>query len=209
MIMHRWRAALQDKTFRIELIAVLIILPSVVYGFSLFLAWVEQREGYVLNDPLLALVGPYDLSTVTLCFTYIPVLAGFIYCAGQPHLFVRLAGAYALLLILRATTLYLVPLSPPADILPLRDPLLELSVYGGKAALNDLFFSGHTATLFLLFLLAGGKWKVFFFICTLIVGTLVLLQHVHYTVDVLAAPLFAWLAERVVFFLHRAVVRND
>jgi membrane-associated phospholipid phosphatase len=60
---------------------------------------------------------------------------------------------------------------------------------------KDLFFSGHTSTVFLLFLCLPGKIdKKLALIVTMIVGSLLLVQHVHYTLDVLGALLFAWIA---------------
>nr|WP_262896050.1 sphingomyelin synthase family protein [Hymenobacter sp. BT523] len=60
---------------------------------------------------------------------------------------------------------------------------------------RDLFFSGHTATMALLVLAVRGRaWRRALVLMTVAVGLLVLVQRVHYTYDVLAAPLFAWLA---------------
>nr|WP_262898458.1 sphingomyelin synthase family protein [Hymenobacter negativus] len=60
---------------------------------------------------------------------------------------------------------------------------------------RDLFFSGHTATMVLLLLVGRGKmWRWILGLMTVAVGVLVLVQRVHYSYDVLAAPLFAWLA---------------
>ena len=33
--------------------------------------------------------------------------------------------------------------------------------------------------------------------CAAVVGALVIVQHVHYSMDVLAAPLFVWVAWRI------------
>ncbi len=70
---------------------------------------------------------------------------------------------------------------------------------GGASAVltRDLFFSGHTSTLFLISLaVPGRRARPFFLACTAAVATCVLVQHVHYTVDVLAAPFFAYGAWR-------------
>jgi hypothetical protein len=174
------------------------VLAAAVYGFSVFLSWVEGRSGHVMSDPVLDLFRPVSLSMLIFAVTYLPAAAGVIYSARFPAMIQRLASAYAVLLALRAFTLFIVPLDPPPGIIPLRDPLLELTVYEGRTNLRDLFFSGHTATHFLFFFLAGNRSvKIFFLGCALAVGVLVLMQHVHYTIDVMAAPFFAWLAARL------------
>jgi hypothetical protein len=54
--------------------------------------------------------------------------------------------------------------------------------------------------MFLLFLAVPGRARAFYLAATLGVAALVLVQHVHYTVDVLVAPAFAlaaWTVSRL------------
>ncbi|MDH3251922.1 MAG: sphingomyelin synthase family protein, partial [Ignavibacteria bacterium] len=103
---------------------------------------------------------------------------------------------------IRMCAMYVLPLDPPEGMIILRDPVVE--VFGPGAVLTrDLFFSGHTGTLFILFLTARmTALRLLFGIATLTVAVLLLWQHVHYTVDVLAAPFFTLpaflLAQRIV-----------
>jgi membrane-associated phospholipid phosphatase len=74
----------------------------------------------------------------------------------------------------------------------LTDPLTGV-FYGNSVITKDLFFSGHTATLTLIFLcLKKRNDRIIACVATVVVGFLVLVQHVHYTIDVLAAPIFAY-----------------
>lgn len=94
--------------------------------------------------------------------------------------------------------MYLVPLIPPEGIIPLRDTFLEGSFYGNKVLVKDLFFSGHTANLVLLAFMVDVKWlRYILFVCAAIVAFLLLKQHVHYTIDVIAAPFAAYGSYRV------------
>ena len=54
---------------------------------------------------------------------------------------------------------------------------------------SDRFFSGHTGLPFLLELIFwhDARLRIAFLIATLICGTAVLLGHIHYSIDVLAA----------------------
>jgi len=80
----------------------------------------------------------------------------------------------------------------------LEDPLVQGIGGASEALTRDLFFSGHTSTLFLIFLaVPGGRSRPIFLACTVAVATAVLVQHVHYAVDVLAAPFFAYGAWRL------------
>ncbi len=60
---------------------------------------------------------------------------------------------------------------------------------------NDLFFSGHTAFPFLLYLITRKDTKYlkyFFLFSTLTEATTVILMKIHYTIDVYAAPFIAF-----------------
>ncbi|MBU3745657.1 MAG: hypothetical protein FGM61_14135, partial [Sediminibacterium sp.] len=58
---------------------------------------------------------------------------------------------------------------------------------------RDLFFSGHTATMIMIGLLLPRKWeKILAFTAAVLVGFFVLMQHIHYSIDVLGAWLFTW-----------------
>lgn len=89
----------------------------------------------------------------------------------------------------------LVPLEPPVDIIPLQDDFLSGTFYDGRVLLKDLFFSGHTASIAVLaFLIQDKKWSRMILTMSIIVGSMLIMQHVHYTIDVVCAYMFAYLA---------------
>jgi membrane-associated phospholipid phosphatase len=103
------------------------------------------------------------------------------------------------LTLLRVITCFLCLLDPPTAIIPLSDAFLTHTFYAGNENLKDLFFSGHAATLFLFFFFANNKvLKVLFLLSAIAVSIGVVVQHVHYSYDVIAAPIFAYIAYRVI-----------
>lgn len=197
-IYSRWKESLGMPRFRILFVTGTLVLVLVGIAFSYFLAFIQIRPGYVINDPVIQNIGPYHLcSPIQLC-TYIPVFMGLVYLSVYPSLMNRFIWALAGLLVLRAFFLFLVPLEPAQGFIELRDVILEATAYRGEVVTKDLFFSGHVATLFLFSLLIHHKaMKWGFFIVTAAVAVLLVLQHVHYTIDVLAAPFFSFAALRV------------
>jgi len=87
----------------------------------------------------------------------------------------------------------------PDNLIPFADPITNF-FYGKQHDFitKDLFYSGHTSTMFLCFLCFIQKRdKLIALISTLLVGMMVLIQHVHYTVDVLAALPFTYIVYRI------------
>jgi hypothetical protein len=99
-------------------------------------------------------------------------------------------------------SIIVLPLNPPNELIELIDPISN-SFYGSKFITKDLFYSGHTATQFLMFLCLQKRGdKLVTFISTIAIGVLVLVQHVHYTIDVVAAPFFTYL----VFIITKKII---
>ena len=161
-----------------------------------FYHFVQARSGHRLADPLLALLPVHDVSAPTFALIYGSVAATLVFLAPRPRLLLRALWAYLLLQLLRMITLTLLPLDPPAALVVLHDPVMDhLFAATRHPVVRDLFFSGHTATAALLALaVRGRRWRRALALLTVAVGALVLVQRVHYSYDVLAAPFFAWLA---------------
>jgi membrane-associated phospholipid phosphatase len=96
---------------------------------------------------------------------------------------------------IRNVCLYLVALDPPASIVELYDPLINKIFYRGEQITRDLFFSGHTATLLVFGLsLVPRNHKKIFISLAAVMGISVLVQHIHYSIDVGAAFLFTYIS---------------
>jgi membrane-associated phospholipid phosphatase len=200
--MMSWKSFLKDKKNLTEFVITAVIVIAVIISFSHFLNYIEQREGVVLNDPLLNAFNPIDLTWLTFALIYLSLIIFVVTTFNKPDKLLIAFQAYGLMLIFRTIAMYLTPFEAPETILLLDDPFVQFFAKGDILT-KDLFFSGHTGTLFLVFLLAENKTlKIIFLILTLMVGTAVLLQHVHYSVDVFVAPFVAYGAYRIIKNLH-------
>jgi len=204
-----WKAFLSNKKNRNELFLTIIILAAILIFFSQFLLFIEGRTGVILSDPILNLFPPIDLTWFTFTLIYLSLLTALFELIKAPERLLLALQCYGLMVILRVIAMYLMPLEAPSTLLPLNDPFVQL--FGeGNILEKDLFFSGHTATLFLLFLLIEKRsMKIIFLIFTLLVGVSVILQHVHYSIDVYVAPFFAYTSYRIIFFFKEKGVKNE
>lgn len=195
---NAWQLYFSRPNKRTIFLFTLGILAITLVSFVYFLTFNENRTGYTFNDPILNLFEPVAISEITFFITYFFAIYGMIISFREPALFVSLLQAYTIMTLFRMTCLYIIPLEAPDTIIPLKDTFLQSTFYSGRENLKDLFFSGHAATIFLFaFAFRKKGTKILFLFGACLVGILVVLQHVHYSIDVVAAPVFAFIAIRV------------
>jgi hypothetical protein len=199
-----WKEAWSSPVKRSRLIAVIILVPIFALSLPFFFKYVEKRNGVVLNDLLLAQIPPHNLSV--LIFTIIWGMILFILYRSlyNPSILITYCFTLAVVTVVRVTCIYLVPLNPPVGLIPLSDPLSGI-FYGEANITRDLFFSGHTATLVTIFLCLKTKTdRKIGLAAVIILAISLLVQHIHYTIDILAAPVITyWCYCLTRFFLYK------
>jgi PAP2 superfamily C-terminal len=179
--------------YRKRMIAGVVLLLLVLGYYPFFFQSIENREGAALNDWILNVLPAVDLSLPIFLVIWSTLALLIIRALRDPQMALQYLWSYFFLCVLRIITISLVKLDPPAGLLPLADPVSNL-FYGQHFVTRDLFFSGHTATVFMMFLCLKRKAdKIFALTASVITALFLLMQHVHYTIDVLAAPLFCYL----------------
>lgn len=187
-----WTDALRSRRFILLTVGTLVFLVGALLSLNTYLQFNEQRAGVRLADPVLARLPAVELSWAIFAMIYGSLIATVANLARQPRLLLIALQAYALLALIRIGMMYTIPLEAPAGMIMLVDPLVRV-FGGGENWAKDLFFSGHTSTTFLCALSARSRAirLACFAACATVAG-LVLLQHVHYTIDVLVAPFVAY-----------------
>ena len=189
-----WRAAWADRSFRIKFIVVIPVLLLILISFPSFFGYIEKRPGIFLDDYLLRQLPPADMSVPIFIIIWGMTLLWLLRCVQRAAFALLVLHAFTILCIVRTLTIYFVPLDPPAGLIPLADPFTSV-FYGGPDIFmtRDLFFSGHTSIQFLIFLTMEKKSdKIAAALSTLSIAMLVLVQHVHYSIDVIGAFVFTY-----------------
>jgi membrane-associated phospholipid phosphatase len=201
-----WSEAWQERRFRNKTIIALLLVALILLVLPTFFAFIEKREGMVLQDYVLDAIPAIDVSIPTFVIIWSVVLLVFYRIYQNPRLFLLVAYGFILMCLARILTISLLPLNPPAGIIVLKDPIANIA-YGGKGIFitKDLFYSGHTGNMFLFFLCLEAKWdKIIALAAAVLIGILVLIQHIHYSIDVFAAFIFTYLlylgAKKLAFF---------
>ncbi|MBS1915640.1 MAG: hypothetical protein JST87_05140 [Bacteroidetes bacterium] len=206
---ERWSDALQVKPFRIKMIAGIILLILLLAFFPVFFQYIERRNGPVLHDMLLSNLPAFNMSVVIFLILWSATAYALITRLQKPNEFIVFLWAYIFVSLSRLLTISIFPLSPPVNLIELKDPL-STPFYGMKVVTKDLFYSGHTSSLFLIFLVMKKPFeKVLTLMATLSVAFLLMIQHVHYTIDIIAAPFFTYIFYRLAIRFSRSSISSS
>ena len=201
-----WSEAWQLRRFRNKTFVALALVAIILILLPSFFAFIEKRDGMVLQDFVLDRLPAMDVSIPTFIIIWSVVLLVFYRIYYNPSIFLVIAYGFILMCLCRVLTISLIPLNPPPGLIVLKDPIANIA-YGGNGIFitKDLFYSGHTGNMFLFFLCLQHKWdKIIALVASFLVGILVMVQHIHYSIDVFAAFIFTYFiflgAKKVVFF---------
>jgi|SRR5579872_47657 len=193
-VRQEWQAAWSEPSFRSKFVIGFFLVVATLASFPFFFQWIELRHGAALEDPILRWLPAHDVSVPLFIMIWTVSGLALVRAIQNPRILLVFFWSYVLLSFLRELTIALVPLDPPANLIGLVDPLSNF-FYGPKFVTKDLFPSGHTATMFLLYFCLTGKGdKRLALLVTFGVAFLLLVQHVHYTVDILGGFLYGWFA---------------
>jgi hypothetical protein len=198
-----WKAAFEDQTFTLKFVGALAVFLIFPFKADDYFQWIQLREGTQWNDPILNTIPALNVSYPIFGIIYLSVIYLLFRLLHDPKRFLWFAWAFNLETAFRFATIYFVALNPPAGLVDLHDPLAEIFIYGENMAITkDLFFSGHTATMvFVCFYLPSTKERWWAILLSLLLVNLLLIQHVHYSLDILAAPVFTlaaiWIVKKI------------
>lgn len=183
--------------YRPSLIAALIMLGCAyvaehfanVYAF----AYSERPTSTFVGDFILDNIPTIDLNLIIIEGAFLAIVFGVFYVLSNPRYVLFTLKALALFIIIRALFISLTHVGFYPDHL---DP--GLGFFDGLYLyLNfqlGFFFSGHTSMPILLALIFWRRHRarIVFLLIAFVFGVAVLLAHVHYSIDVFAAPFMAY-----------------
>ena len=201
-LLERWKNVWKDPDFKQKLFVALALLVCLLPILPYFYQYIQLRNGYTQNDLLLRAIPPYDVSIPVFTILWLTMILSIFRSIQNPKTFLIFFYGFLILNITRLICIYIVPLNPPIGLIPMIDPISNF-FYGKSYVTKDLFYSGHTAAQVLIFLCLNKKSdKWIAFVAAVLIAVLVLIQHVHYTLDVICAPFFGYLS----FYLSSKIV---
>jgi hypothetical protein len=167
-----------------SLLEALLLFIVSVYATHLASRYAEINASNFVEDLILSNTRVYDFELIfvhgAIMMTLFVVVLCFVFRKTAPFLI----KTVSLFIIIRAMFVSLTHLGPYPTKLMLDSGLLNFITTG-----NDLFFSGHTGLPFLVALIFWNHLylRVLFIYTSVVFGVIVLLAHLHYSIDVFAA----------------------
>jgi len=192
----KWSDAWEIPSFKWKFWVGMAVFAGILTSLPFFFDAIENRNGYMFSDFILELIPARNFSIAVFFLIWSSCLLLIVRIYRDPMMMLVTLWAYNCVTLLRMACIGLFSLNPPAGLIPLADPITN-QFYGAHYITHDLFFSGHTTTVFLIFLCLKKKWdRIYTLWASILLGLFLLGQHVHYTIDVLAAPVFTYAAYR-------------
>jgi hypothetical protein len=202
LVIRNWKIAWADKKFRTILLIELAFIFTFMISTTVFFDYIEAlKEGVKLNDWVLNNLPAMDVSLPISFLMTSAVVLMIIRGSADPNMSIVLIIALTLQLITRILTINFTRFFAPPELIVLKDPIGSF-LYHSKFITRDLFYSGHTAAACTFYFFSTRRFdKFYLFFCSITVACLLLVQHVHYSIDIAFAPLFAfgnyWLAKKI------------
>jgi len=184
-------------------------VSCIIFGISLVVnfyagVYATMSASNSVTDIILDHIPVYNIATI---FVYGPlVLWVFVtlLCFSQPKKIPFVLKSVALFILIRSVFITLTHIGPSVGSLSVdySSKLIRDFTFGG-----DLFFSAHTGLPFLMALIFGKDKRllVLFTLTAVFFGVIVLMGHVHYSIDVLSAFFITY----TIFHLSKYFFKKD
>ena len=191
---------IKDKRYLISVLsAVALLCFSLLVNYYAGL-YATERASNSVTDLILDNIPVFDLDGVfvygaILFWTFVGLL-----CINRPHVLPFTFKSIALFTLIRSLFITLTHIGPFPNQVTVTSSLLSKISFGG-----DLFFSGHTGLPFLMALIFWRRpiLRYFFIASSLLFGLVVLLTHLHYSIDVLSAFFITYSIYHIAEFLFK------
>jgi hypothetical protein len=164
------------------LVAIIMLVCSLICNFYAS-SYADRSESNSVTDIVLSNTTVWDVDGIFIYGAIVFYAFVLMRCVRYPHQIPYIIKSIALFIVIRSIFISLTHISPFPSV-PLDNGILSEINFGA-----DLFFSGHTGLPFLMALIFWDhkRIRLTFIVLAIFFGVVVLLGHIHYSIDVLAA----------------------
>ena len=184
-MIHGIKSSFKDRVF-LRLFAVALVLLGISLVVNYYAGtYADKKASNPVTDIVLDNIPVFDVDNIFIYGGYFLVLCIVAVCAVKPRRTPFVVKSIALFFLIRSVFVSLTHIGPfPTHILIDPTGFSRFFNFDG-----ELFFSGHTGLPFLVALLFWDniKFRYFFIALSVVLGAVVLMGHLHYSIDVFAA----------------------
>jgi hypothetical protein len=186
VIIERYRRSWFDRYFRYSATASVIALAGALLVNFWAIQQATNKASASVTDIILSNIPVFEVDQLFVYGTFLAIFVSVVMLLMHPNRIPFALHAVTLFVLIRSGFTLMTHLGPP-EVTYLSDfgVTITKSFFGA-----DQFFSGHTGMPFLGALAFWGvdnRLKWFFLLSSVFFGTVVLLGHIHYTIDVMSA----------------------
>ncbi len=173
--------------------ALILLALAVIFQFYAS-AYVERTPGNSVADLFLSILPVLNLNFIIVEGALAAIAFSVILILAKPRYLLFTLKAAAIFIATRAVFIAVTHIGIyPGQVGPDPTGIFD-GLYTGLGLEAGFFFSGHTGLTFLMALIFWDEkfWRYAYLVMSAIFGIAVLFAHVHYTIDVLAAPYMAY-----------------
>ncbi len=186
---HRWVVLLKEKKYRISLLAGFLLMFLALYVNIELSQLTSTFQVLAVGDLILDHIPTYNLNFIYTFGAYLVILTTIIYpLIFKPEFAPFALKTFSFFVIIRAFFINLTHIGPHVNMVKIHGT--DTFFLNNFFYENDFFFSAHTGIPFLAFLIFYRENKplsYFFLVASFVMGTTVLLMHLHYSIDVFGA----------------------
>ena len=205
--MQSYKTHFTDKNFLIAFLGGLILLATSLVVQFFVSGYVTRVSSGSVTDVILSNTRVYDVGGIFVWGSVILTIIGIVVIFRRPNYLPFVIKSVATFTLIRSFFVSLTHISPfPTH------ALIDSAFFGGEAFRgiftgNDLFFSGHTGIPFLLALIfwENKTLRIVFLSFSIMFAVVVLLGHLHYSIDVLSAYFITF----TIFHIGQTLFKKD
>ncbi|MEI6057941.1 MAG: phosphatase PAP2-related protein [bacterium] len=196
VILARYKSCFSRRSYIISFILAFGMLTAAFVISSYAVGYATESASNPVTDLILSNVSVVDVDGIFVNGAMLMVLFMAVVCIIDPRRVPFVIKTIAVFVVIRSLFIILTHIGAfptQSTINPSTQNLIEdvigIKLYASFFLGNDSFFSGHTGLPFLMSLLYWDKkWiRIIFMATSVMFGIVVLLGHLHYTIDVLSA----------------------
>lgn len=203
--MQSYKTFFTDKNFLISFLGGLFLLGISLVAQFFISGYVNSLPSTPVADLILSNIRVYDVSGIFVYGSVLLVFVGLFVGLRRLNCVPFAMKSLALFTLIRSVFVILTHISAFPTHVVISSSFFNNAVFDGIFTGNDLFFSGHTG---LPFLLALMFWKykterTIFLGFSILFAIVVLLGHIHYSIDVVSAYFITYCIFQICKFLFK------